>query len=619
VLLFSIGIGTTPLAIAQSSVDWGNAMSTAGSDTLQVQCSGGGSVSLTLTSGTPATATAAGSQLSATLDACYLKPLGDSYSGTVQINYQAPSTGYQQSAVVTMQSGLNDISTPGEVISGQIAYQFSASDTDQLIQVNSATSPLTFNLTLQNKTTTETLTGINMNRHISMQTAVVTSNVSFTDASGYFSGTFNVSTVTPFQSWFDTYPYSGILAINGATGNAMTLAVSNANTPTFTGYLNGTAIGTLSFSDLCPYLFSGTGIIQADSSGQTYQLSPANAQPLTLLRAPNLTGVTPNMGPVTWYFSQPLSGMTNNTAEFGLTGSDQSVAWVPQFVNALMTIQGPMITVTPSSQFYPGATYQIAPLSGPFSPLGGGPAYTFTPQTVTVADTVNASISVPVPTILLGPSSTLMLDSSQSSATSGPIATTTWTQISGPAVNFSNTSSVATTISPASTGVGYAVIQVTVTNQAGNASTQQVSIPVVGDVTNQLVTGYSSGNAGIDTVAAAFMTGATSSINANNADNNISVNLYGFASVLNAYADTGGVLSTGTTIAYPDGLGGSLSWIPPNGSACSSATTGNINVISASYAGSGALQSLAMDVSVNCNGVVVYGAIRYNSAVPLTQ
>jgi len=72
-------------------------------------------------------------------------------------------------------------------------------------------------------------------------------------------------------------------------------------------------------------------------------------------------------------------------------------------------------------------------------------------------------------------------------------------------------------------------------------------------------------------------------------------------------------------LTYPEGAGSNLVWIAPDGTSCAGATTGQMTILNVSYTGASVLQSLAIDFTVNCNGVVTYGVVRFNSAIPLTQ
>jgi hypothetical protein len=618
---FAMGFGVTPLGLVQSAADWATAIGQSGGTTLQLSCSGGGSVALSLTQGAAANPTASGSQLSATLNACYIKPLGDGYSGTILIDYQTPASGYQQSAILTLQNVLTDVTTSGFTMSGGLAFDASASTTDKVLHVYSGSNSLNIMFNDAGKSSTDTLTAVDSIRRISLQTARTTTSISYSDQSGVLQGSFSVATQVPLASWFDAYPDAGTLTILGAANNSETVLADNGDNSSFSVYVGTTQAGTLSFVGLCDYLFSGTGWLNQDSNGQAYALVGESTQSLTLYQSPSLNSITPIQGPLTWYFSRTLAGMTNATTYFNLVGSNQTTPWVAAQVGATIAIQDATLTITPTAQFNPGSSYQLFgsnSLYTTFNAMGGG-QYTFQPQTIAVANDISASIAVNATAILLGPTATLQLDSSASSAAGSPVSSTQWSQISGPTVNFSSTSSAITTISPASNGIGNAVIQVAVTNQSGDVAYQQVTIDVIGDTSSAIVIGYANSPGGIDAVVANYMGGGTSYATSSNAGNIIDVAINTSTARILAEVDTGNAFTSNTTLSYPDGAGSNLVWIPPNGTSCMSTATGQMTILNASYTGAGALQSLAMDFTVNCNGAMTYGAVRFNSAIPLSQ
>jgi len=615
-----VAFGVLPLGMAQMAADWTSAVEQSG-NSLQLACNGGGSATLTLTQGAAANPTAAGSQLTATLNACYIKSLGDAYTGTAVLKYQTPASGYQQSVVLTLQPGFTDVSSTGLSISGEFAFDISADTTDKVLHVYSGSNPLTLNTVISGKSSTEVLTAINSMRRISLQTARTTTSINFSDQSGILQGSFNVATQTPLSSWFDAYPDAGSLTISGAPYNTVTASTVNGENGFINVYSGNVELGTITYAGLCDYLFSGTGWLAQDGDGQTYQLVAASTQSLTIYQAPSLNSISPITGPFTWYFSRTLAGMTNASTYFYLTSGNQNMPWVTSQVNGTITIQDATLTITPTTQFNPGSTYQLFTSYsgfGTFNAQGGG-QYIFQPLNVTVANTVSANLVVNGTALLLGPTSTLDLDSSGSSASGAPVSSTQWSQISGPPVNFSSTSTAITTISPASAAIGNALIQVAVTDQSGEVAYQQVTISVIGDTSTSIVAGYSHASTGTYTVLADYMGGGTSYARSSNAGNIIDVLVNGGTARILAQVDTGNAFTSNTTLSYPDGAGSNLVWIPSDGSGCSSATTGQMNVLNTSYASDGSLKSLAMDFTVNCNGAMTYGVVRFNSAIPFSQ
>jgi hypothetical protein len=245
--------------------------------------------------------------------------------------------------------------------------------------------------------------------------------------------------------------------------------------------------------------------------------------------------------------------------------------------------------------------------------------------TFTVPNTISASAVIDGGGVLLGTNASLTLDASKSNAAGAPVTSIQWRQISGPGLAWSNTNQVRTTVSPASTGNGNALIELEVRNAEGDIDRQQLNIRALGDLSQSFVVGYRSGP-GPMTLYTNIDAGADNSFvrsyPANQAldiwiDEHL-VNPYQVLRILTA-VPAGMTWQTGVEFNYGATVGGSaaLSLLRPETASCQ-AQTGHVKVLDFAIDAAGTVTRLALDFEHGCAGIdTLYGSVRFHSDVPL--
>jgi hypothetical protein len=217
--------------------------------------------------------------------------------------------------------------------------------------------------------------------------------------------------------------------------------------------------------------------------------------------------------------------------------------------------------------------------------------------------------------MLFGSGSTLVLDASASLAAGSAVSATQWRQISGPVLTFTGANSALASVTPTTVENGLAVVEVQVSNAAGEIDRQQLSFQVVGDASHALVLGYRVGNQA--------MSVTTSPLNSSSAY----VRYFPDLNVLDVYSAGGRILAslpsgtpwqTGTDMT--SGVNGAVVvWIAGLGAICNADGT-HIVILDYALDGTGAMTRLALDFEAPCNApATTFGSVRFNSTIPLRQ
>jgi hypothetical protein len=621
------GIGIVALGFAQAAADWTNGFNPANGLTQPGVCGGGGSASLALTASNGNNRPGAGNQLVVTLNACYIKPEQDAFTGTLIINYQSPASGYQQSGIISFQPGFNDGQATTVTFTGQLAYDYNSDGVTQTLHAYSTSTP--FGLTVSEGTNSKADSFTNMNsvRTISLATARTSTSLNFNSDSAILGGSYGVTTPVPLGSWFDAYPDVGTLAFTGAAGTDAALTVVNGDASALNVTVNNLVVGQVQVSDMQTYAFSGYGWITADATGQNFASQGATAQGFAVLQAPASTSVTPEPQALTWIFSRPLNTASLSGATYNLNlSSCPAKSWVANQISATASLSGATMTILPSAQIEEGCTYGIALTTTAVAPGINTVAdvdndiLSVNISNVTVSPTVHAVIYYATAPILLGSSSNLLLDASQSYASGLTTPLVSWSQLSGPTINFSTTTGLTTNITSASTTNGTAVIQLTVTNADGGVDVQQISIPVLNDLTSATAIYYSDSSTASTVIT--NLGNTTTSVSDDNSSTILDTNFQvgGGQARLLFNVGTGQTIVNGETLTLPisGGAGAALVWLPPEGGTCTS-PTGSVTIDAIGYNGDGTLQSLAMNFSISCNNQTYSGKVRFNSSLTFSS
>ena len=231
---------------------------------------------------------------------------------------------------------------------------------------------------------------------------------------------------------------------------------------------------------------------------------------------------------------------------------------------------------------------------------------------VVVSQAVYAEIDASGPPVLLGPNSTLGLNALNSHALGMAAPLIKWTQLSGPAVNIQSTSDqLFATITPTSSANGIALIQLTVTDASGDIDIQQISIPVLTNLTNTVVIDYTDPN----TPNTVFTNLNNSAVFASS-DNSTTTLDVGIGFGQGRLLFSGGpnhVFAPGDYFSFPNATssGANLVWIPPNDPMCKNPVA-TIQFDAISYSGQ-TLTSLALTFNITCDNKVFLGRVRFNS------
>jgi hypothetical protein len=613
--------GGVTLSLGQLAVDWAAAADAANGASVTTTNAMGGSLIVELLDRDANHHVSPGDRLTVRLNNYYLTPLEDYFTGTLTIDMVTPMATQQQGGTITFGSQF-DVANSGSVtirLGGSLRYDYSADRLARSIHVTSASQPFTVTASQGSKSVAEAITQVDVMRTARRDTARATTSMRLHYASDALGGAIDASTPTSWASWFDSYPDVGELAITGAAGQVTQIRASTNGASMFDLLFGGTVISQVSaVSAVTPYLWSGTGWYTASGNELGYITQPAAYVGFKVMaQQPTPTTLIPQPGSLTWSYSRPLAIGTVTSATFMPTTSvpNQVGSSVP--VPATVLIEGALLSVTPTTQLVPGMNYYLAFNNGNIGSITdtNGATLSMPVFSADVALTIVASAKINGVALLFGPTATLKLDAGASSALGGLIASTHWSQVSGPALTITGAETSVATVSPASgSGNGQAVVEVEVRNSAGDMARTQLSFQVVADPAQTLVMAYRAGTGPMNVTVADLTNGSSYARYFANYD---VLDLYGGGRLL-AGLPAGTAWLAGVDVTY--GAGGTpgvnVVWIQP-GSQCMSGPTGHLKVLDYAVDAAGTVTRVAIDFEETCAGVTTTASIRLGASLAL--
>lgn len=606
----ALAYGATPLALAQMVIDWSARVST--SATIPRACGNGGSQSAAFIDADGNGRVSAGDKLSVTYVNCRAKELDGVLDGTMNIAFTAPAAQQQLAGVISFMPGFGDrTETPRQTILGSVRFDYTSGVLSRLLHVYSDTQPFIMAFSDATTTKNDTITGLEVQHELRLDTARTATSIRLHLASNLLGGSLDVATRTPLSSWFDSYADAGELVLSGANNSKASLRVAAGNRNQFDSLLGDTVIRSQDSLDVGLLWSSGNWLPGNKADLDHYEIKPVLATDFKLLVPPDVSAMAPS-GSLSWAYSRPLDTTSVTDALFQGQSPDAGT------IEARISYNGAIVTVTPSSQLKAGAVYDVRLNAKTYAPVRDTAGNTLpTPRAnVTVAQSIRAVIGTDgMAPLLLGPAGTLTLDAGASSAKGSPVSGTRWRQVSGPSLTMDNPNVARVTLSSATPARGIAVIALDATNAAGETDSRQISIDVLSDLSNALVVSsrVGSGEFAIDSTArtdAAPITLYAAGTNAVQILSPTRVNAF-------LVGIPGMTWQAGLSFTY--GAGNASGALGAATSGCFGPQAGAVRVLDFALDGDGKLARAAIDYDDNCNGIVTQASIRYRSDMPLRK
>lgn len=606
----ALGYSATPLAVAQMVIDWSTRVST--STSIARICGNGGSQNATFVDSDGNSRISAGDTLSVKYANCRVKELGGVIDGTINIIFTAPQGKQQLAGVISFVPGFGDhTETPLQEMLGSVRFDYTDSRLSRLLHIYSDTQPFIMAFSDAGLTKKETITALDVQHELRLDTARTATSISFHVASEALGGSLDVATRTPLSSWFDTYADAGELVLSGANNSKASLRVNAANRNSFDTLLGDTVVGFPESLDVDVLWSSGNWLPNNNAHLDYYGTKPLLASDFKLLVEPEVSNMPPN-GSLSWAYSRPLNPLAFTDAFFQGQNPDAGT------IEASISYNGAIVTVTPSRQLKAGSTYELRINQRTFAPVRdvAGNTLPAPRPSVKVAQSIHAVIDTGgnAP-LLLGPAATLTLDAGNSSAIGSTFSGTRWRQVSGPVLTMDNPNAARVTLSSPTPARGVAVIALDATNAAGDTDSQQISIDVLSDLSNALVVSsrVGSGEFAIDSTArtdAAPITLYAAGTNAVQILSPTRINVF-------LLGIPGMTWQAGLAFTY--GAGNTSGAMGAATSGCFGTQAGTVRVLDFALAGDGKLARAAIDYDDNCNGVITQASIRYRSDMPVRK
>lgn len=612
----AFGYGALAVTMGQLAVDWtAQAEGGGGMQSFARTCPGGGTVSGGLFDRDGDHRASAGDQVNVNLVGCYLKELDDTMDGSVTVTLTAPSGSQQRAGVATFSGLTAKGSSPTQEIQGAVRFDYSVSPLSKLLHVYSDAQPFGLRFSDGTRSATETVTALDAKHETRADTVRATTTMGFHVASELLNGSFDANTATPWAAWFDTYPDAGELTVAGANGGSVALRVRDAASTAADVLMNGKAVDNVSLDGLGVLWTGAPWLPQVASAGQ-YTVEHPTANSFRTLLQPDPAAFLPN-GSLQWLYSRPLDPASVTSATFIQTsaqpGGPANQTFTP--VPAKLSIEGGLLTLTPSVQLLPGTAYQLQLTLGTAGAIVDTAGNSLPRPTFagTVLQTVSANVVVGSTPVLLGSSATLVLDASSSSANGGP-ASIRWRQLSGPALSFSDANAARITVSPAAAANGTAVVELDASNSAGDVDRRTIAITVAADLSQSLVLSYRTQNE--PTKVASNFDPSNSFSYAHALQSNTVLDVLVGTQRFLAGLTGGKTWQTGLTLPY--GKNTTLGVTGPGWVGCAGGdNTGTVKILDYALDASGNLDRLALDFDDVCGLTYTQGSIRYHSALPV--
>ncbi|STR26899.1 Uncharacterised protein [Janthinobacterium lividum] len=606
----ALAYGATPLAVAQMVVDWSARVSTSG--TASRTCGNGGSQSAAFIDADGNGRVSAGDKLSVTYANCRVKELDGVLDGTMNIAFTAPLAQQQLTGIISFMPGFGDrTETPRQDIQGSVRFDYTNGALSRLLHVYSDTKPFIMAFSDATTTKNDTVTGLDVQHELRLDTARTATSIRFHLASNLLGGSLDVATRTPLSSWFDSYADAGELVLSGANNSKASLRVKADNHNQFDSLLGDTVIRAQDGLDVGLLWSSGNWFPGNKANLDYYEINPVLATDFKLLVSPDVSAMAPS-GSLSWAYSRPLDTTSVTDALFQGQSADAGT------IEAKISYNGAIVTVTPLSQLKAGAIYDVR-LNAKTNALVRDTAGNtlFTPRVnVNVAQSIRAAIGTGgMAPLLLGPAATLTLDAGASSANGAPVSSTRWRQVSGPTLTMDNPNAARVTLSSATPSRGIAVMALDATNAAGETDSRQISIDVLSDLSQALAYSSRTGNGEFEIDSTARTEFAPNTLYLAN------TNALQFLSPtrINVFllAIPGLTWQSGLTFTYGAGNTSGAQGTAKVG--CSGVNTGTVRVLDFALDGDGKLARAAIDYDDNCSGIVTQASIRYRSDMPVRK
>ena len=617
VATLGFGFGGVALGMAQLAVDWTAQADASTTLSFINSCPIVGSATGTLVDRDGDKHASAGDTINVVLSNCFVKELDDTFDGTMVINLTAPLASQQRAGVVTFSGfGIHGVS-PREAVVGALRFDYTATRLSKLVHVYSDTQPFGINFSDGTKSITELVTALDAQHESRLDTVRATTSMRLHVASNLLGGSFDVTTVTPWSAWFDTYPDGGEFIMAGSGASKLSMRAVSAKSGMFDVLLDANLVTSVS-ADGSGLLWTGAPWLPEVASAPKYTIVAASTTAFRPLVQPVAAQIRAN-GPLVWVYSRPLDPNSVTTATFYYNGGGKmgtSYAHVP----AKVSVEGAVLSYTPTTQLALGVSYDLINTSSAIRDLSG--TTLGAPRFVgTVPQSVSASIAAG-PKLLLGSGASLVLDAGASSANGQPVSATRWRQLSGPTLTLTDANAPRVMLSvPAGTGNGIAVIEVETANAAGEFDRLQVDVTVAADLTSALVVAYRTGTAPLALVSnispgsSAYASASVSQEGFNVLD----VSTQGTRLLVGL---TGGqAWQAGQRLAYGPGTTSGVYGPVWSGCMGNGTNSGTLAILDYALDQAGKLTRLAIDFDDTCapSGVVTQGSIRYHSALPLRQ
>ncbi|PHV23709.1 hypothetical protein CSQ92_12395 [Janthinobacterium sp. BJB446] len=611
--VLAFGNGAVALGAAQMVVDWAGQFST--STTQTKPCRGGGTQSATFSDANANGKVDAGDKLSVTYVACYSKELEGVVDGTMNVTFAAPVNDQHLAGAISFAPGFGDhTSTPREDLAGSLRFDHSIGPLSRMLRIHSDTQPFIMVYSDANQTKKETITALELQHELRIDTARATTSMRYHLASDLLGGSLEVSTATPWRAWFDTYPDAGELLLTGANNSKASLRVNPRPAPDQLNILLGDTVLATAPAQGTGFLWSSGAWRPQNASLDRYDTKSDLPSGFQLLIAPDTAKLAP-AGTLTWVYTRTLDTPRLHNALFRQQGND-SVD-----IPATISTNGAILTVQPATQLRAGATYQLTfdnLQSDPIRDMAGN-ALSAPAGIVNVTQSISAVIGTNgTPALMLGAGATLTLDAGGSSAHGAPASGTRWRQLSGPALVMDQPNAQRVTLSSPTPAKGVAVIELEASNAIGESDKQRISIDVLTDTTQALVFSYRIGTGApvIDSNAAT----AEASYVRYFLDKNV-LDIMSTRSHLRFLTGlpANQAWQAGTTFSYgpgnTDGVEGGLLG-RYNLPQCTSAA-GSFTVLEFARDATGQPSRVALDIDDMCAGTRTQMSIRYGSDLPL--
>jgi hypothetical protein len=434
-----------------------------------------------------------GDTVTITLSGCLSQSMADHVSGTVSLRLVAPINPPQTGLVFAGNATLSGFQLSGLTLTGSLSAQYSAADTLYTVQATVGSSPLTFSYQ-QSGGWYVTDTVLVSNAAVSKVIDYTMPRYSVKIAEDYQSqrlqGQFSVATPTALSGRLGVYPDAGMEVFTAGPSVLHYAAQNVADNENVAASLDQTGSGA--FTDF-PGLFWEQGIngfpwweprgfslvqVNARPAYSTVQLGQWNMQlmftepqavdPINDILATQLDVDTP----IRLFFNAPVDPATDafifNPAIYLIPGQ----AAVP----AVVTANGPILTLTAQSQLQHGELYQLGStnrVATTWSTSGAGVSVGFN---VTTLNNLQANAS-PSPGVAIS-GQNVQLTSTGSLSTNSTIVGYAWAQTEGIPVTLSGANTpTASFVVPALAPAGSS-LQFTLTVTDANGETDSVPLTV---------------------------------------------------------------------------------------------------------------------------------------------